>query len=277
MYEQIKKLVEENKLSFADEHQTNAKQLLENNKELFLEQVKFSCDLYAFVKSKKKFPIFSEENCSHCGEHIQYYLKGEQFVPYHIEESKLVPAESNCVKEEEVIVEIPFPSGELIFADWIEHSEELVGHLDKKTIPIQFPKVKIKRSKDYAEKGFGHFYVGNTSPSVFQKENTIFIGHNSYDKNNKDILLDKEAKHMGMIDIDLWWVSVCDRKIYERMAIEKFGKEKGKEMTEAAVKDAKENHAVVQVEPGTYQLCYFTDIHDDTTLYATLEKRNEIK
>jgi len=64
-------------------------------------------------------------------------------------------------------------------------------------------------------------------------------------------------------------VTVVDRSIYENIAIEKYGEEKGKRMSEETVEKA---DVVLKVEPGNYQITYYTHVHPDFKLYAKIEK-----
>lgn len=283
MYEQIKKLVEENKLSFADEHTPIARKHLESDKDYFLERVKYNLDMSLYSKN---IPIFSDETCSSCGMNLRYYLKGDQLVPHHIDRETLdfVPSTTTCYREEEVVVDIPVPSGELIFADWFEHGNEMFDHVVKENYENLSLKIKVNKTKEYAKEGFGHFFVGNTSPVVFKKENKLIIGHTRFDDENYEKYEESDdwegyesspedgAEEMGRVLTDRWWVCMCDRTIYEQLAIKKFGETKGKEMTEDAVQDVKRSHVSVQVEPGLYRLRYFTAVDDDTIVHATLEK-----
>lgn len=295
MFKQVKKLAEENKLSFVGNHRTNPNILFEEHKEHFLKriekEIEFEKELenkFGVSTSTFKKAIFEEAQCFDCGKEISYYLKGEQLVPYHFDGEEYVPSDLECFKQEEVIVDIPVPSGELLFADWFKHGKELFHHLEEEDkYEYLSLKVKVKKTKEYAKEGIGHFYVSNTSPVVFQKENRLIIGHTRFDDENYEKYEETDdwdgyemppeegAEEKGNVGTELWWVSICDRTIYEQMAIEKFGEEKGKEMTEDAVKHAKRSHVIVQVSPGFYRLRYFTSVNDDTVIHATLEKIDE--
>lgn len=270
MYETIKRLVEENKLSFAGNHYTNTKSLFSEDKNLFLSSVKEICEEN---EGRRKIPVTRDELCFHCGRRIRHYLEGETLVPYYLERVKLIPADE-CFYQEEVIVNIPVPSGELIFDDWFVHATELIGHLDKNTLEFEALKQRVQRVCDYASEGIAHFYIGNNSPSVFQHENRFLIGKVTHEENAEgqiiEIPLEKDANYTGYISSS-GCITFCDRSIYKAFAIEKFGEEKGKEIMEEAMQNV---DIVLQVEPGTYQLRYFTKVKENYQLYATLEKIN---
>lgn len=260
LYQKIEILVNENKLRFNCNHKTHSKAMLQRNeKEWFLEEIGENAGW-------KDSLILPSEFCFACGKYIDYYLKGEE----------LVPSISDCFDEKEVVVTIPVPNGELLFDDWFEHATEVIGHLDDRTVNINTTINQVKRMKDYADEGIGHFFCG-TSPSVYQQEDgDILIGNPSYeddDYDNDEIPLVENATELGSVSTDLRWVTVCDRSIYESIAIKKLGEEKGKLFARLA---AAKTDVVVQVAPGDYELRYFIDVKKEHMLFASFKKIDNI-
>lgn len=253
----VKRLVKEGKLTFACDHEINAKYDLRKDSKRFLHAAESGMMWERYHEDKKI--ILDDQYCFDCGERVSYVLDGEQ----------LVPIETECFKQKEVEVMIPVPTGELIFADWLEHGNEVIRYLSESSFDVNTLKGLIETTLSYARAGIGHFFVGNSCPSVLKKEDNILIGNNSYDDDDEEIPLDKEAESVGSVCTDLWWVTVCDRSIYEKIAIEKFGEHKGKEMAKEAAEHA---DVSLKVEPGTYKLRCFMRVKDDYELYATLEK-----
>lgn len=254
MYDQIEALVKASKLTFTCSHKTNSKHFLEHDRESFLGDVEYALDMYGNLSNNQI--VLRGVYCFNCGSRVDYHLDGET----------LVPSVTTCFTETEIVVEIPVPTGVLVFTDHPEHGAKLIDHLDSFKTDINCTKGTIQRMQDYAAKGIAHFFVGNSSPHIYQKENLLLIGRDSYDKEDNEIPLDA-----GYVCTDLWWITAFDISTYEKIAINKFGVEKGTKMAKQAVNKA---DAVLNVEPGTYRLRYFIKISDERELYATMEKMN---
>jgi hypothetical protein len=259
MYEIIKKLVENNKLTFNCEHRLNSKYYLQNEKGNFMEQIEICRELYPFYWERGM--VLRDQYCFECGERINYKLEGEALVPMK---------DTSCFQEKEISIEIPVPTGEIMFDDWFEKSTPLFDHLDDKTIDINANKVRVQRTFDYHELGVGHFFVGGSSPNICQKDGTFYVGNGKSNDNDEELPVIDGAKILGYVSTELRWVTVCDYEIYEKLAIKKFGKEKGLEMAEEAKEYA---DLVVKVEPGTYRIRYYPKINrKELELYAKIEK-----
>lgn len=276
MYEVIKTLLEENKLILSGNHHTNATYFLTDGKKQFLKQLeekekKFKAlerDFGELAHTIRR-PIFSSMQCYDCGKEMDYYFEDGKLVPYHFEGNEFVPTGSNCFNKKEVIADISVPTGELIFINWAEHETEILGHLDNNKFETTSLQAQIQRTCNFANKGVAHFHVGSVSPTIFQKEHILLIGNGEWDdEEDAEIPLETGATDMGSCT-DACWATFCDLSIYESFAIKKFGKTKGKEMTEEAAKRAL---ITLQVEPGVYRLHYFAKPKKDYKLYAKVEK-----
>ena len=256
MYEKIEQMVKEGRLSFRGNHKTNAKHWLEKSEKRFLEEVQGSLMLQKYTKQNGELPVLRRAYCFKCGEYLNYFLEGEELVPDH---------PNTCYNEEEMSVTIKVPTGQLMISDWYEEGKEVIGHLDDYDRDIQSRLGKVKRTMDYAKENIAHFYVGNSSPTVFQKDSGLLFGSMGYDGGSG-------ARETGFVCTDLWWVTVCDYTVYEKIAIEKHGEEKGKQLAELAKENADVN---IQVEPGTYKLTYYIQPSDVDVLYGKLEKEPE--
>jgi hypothetical protein len=260
MYEKIKALVQENKLSFFGSHTTNVMHFFLNDKDRFLENAKHETNGFG-LRSDENL-VFSDIYCFDCGAYLDYYLEGDTLIPDHKE----------CFSDNEVVLDIPVPTGELVFSDYPEHGRKVMMQAENKKTDINCTQGVVQRIEEYASAGIAHFYVGNSSPHIYKKGNQLLIGRGCYDEEENEIPLEVDAIDVGYVCTDLWWVTAFDRSIYEKMAQNIFGVEKGSQMTREAVKKA---DAVLQVEPGTYRLRYFTKVKDERELYATLELISE--
>ena len=278
MYEVIRTLLEENKLFLSGNHHTNAAYFLRDGKKQFLKRLEekekhfktLERDFGELAHTIRR-PIFSSMQCYDCGKEMDYYFEDGKLVPYHFEGNEFVPTGPTCFNKKEVIADISVPSGELIFIDWSEHETEILGHLDNNKFETGSLQAQIQRTCNFANEGFAHFHIGNSSSTIFQKEHTLLIGRGKWDEEeDKEMPLETGAKNIGSCS-ETRWATFCDRSIYESFAIQKFGETKGKEMTEKAINRAS---ATIEVESGVYRLHYFAKPKSDYKLYARLEKVN---
>jgi len=252
-YEKIKKLFEENSLVFGCRHKHYIKEKFE----------KGHSDFLSFVEKGRNWGeeyALRDIECDECGERIHYYLDGET----------LVPSNLTCFNESEIIVEIDIPSGFLLFADMIKYERKVTEHLIDRKVSLNSTKGVVKRTLDMAKGNIAQVCVGNTSPNVYQLGDAFFIGKGQYDEEEDEYLpIVENAKEIGYVSTDVWWVTCVDYVVYEKMAIDKFGEEMGKKMAMEAKDEA---DIVIQVPPGRYKLTYYTQVDEDSELYAKLEK-----
>jgi len=252
MYETIKKLVEQNELTFVGDHRSNLSYHLGTDPENFLQRIAYSA---RGISAGEDRPVANDVYCFDCG----------AYVDYTIHENQLIPSEPKCFKEN-VIVDISVPSGVLLVDDWLEEATTLFEHLDGDEDINSRQGVAI-RTRRYADAGVGHFFVGNSSPEAYKKDGVLYFGRDTIDEEDNDIPLVKNGKHLGSVSTDLWWVTLCDRDTYKQMAISKWGEERGREVAKTAEEEC---DIVIRVSPGNYRLHYFTE-HNET-LFATLTK-----
>lgn len=254
----IKKLVEENSLAFECEHRTNPKTLLKLDSKRFIQQV--LSQLACYEKGDKNILLFEDRQCFDCGEWISYRLEGNKIKPLK---------QVSCFKEEKVVVELSFPSGEILFADWLEHSTEVLEHLDgDENINALFG--RVQRTHNYANEDVAHFFTGTSSPYIYQKGDSLLIGHDQYDEvGNVSEPLDKDFENIGRVSNELRWVTGYDKALYRERLIKKYGETVGEQRLKEATELA---HVVVNVTPGRYKLTYYTKQEANRELYAAIEK-----
>ena len=258
LLEQIKEMVSKKELYFTGNHHTESHYMLKENPDYVIRKIER--ELLWFQNGRNDMPLLTMEQCSNCGEHISYRLEG----------TALVPAESiPCFYTDFVDVNLTFPTGEVMAADWLKHGKDVIKHLHRDHVTVNALKGVALRIQSYAEGNIGHVYVGNTSPAIFRQEDTIFIARERYDEEDELIPVAKGAEKMGSICTDLWWVTLCDRQTYEQHAIAQQGEEKGKQMTEEAWEKA---HSTFTITPGTYRLRYFVKPGDELPIYAKMTK-----
>jgi hypothetical protein len=244
-------------LSFKGNHRINQAYELKNHRDSFLEDVREELEW----ERKNRFGqiVISRAYCFECGQYITYTLQGED----------LIPDKTDCFEEKIIEIDIPVPSGILLFADWHEHGSDLLKHLDSYSDDINCTKGTITRIKKYADFGVGHIFVGNTSPHIFEKDGALTIGRDSYGEDDEEIVLVEGGRDLGYVCTDLWWVTLVDKQRYEEIAAQKYDQERAKEIAQ----EADENCDVaVRVEPGTYRITYYVKIEDGVRHYADIRK-----
>ena len=254
----IKELVKEEKLTFTCTHQTNSKYALTNDPESFLDVVEDGLLFY----SKYRPHVLTREYCFQCGQYLNYTLVETELVPVNEKEP--------CFTEKVLTLDIEVPTGELMIADWHKHGRDVLTTVDVKR-ELNSMKGTFEKIKDFAVGNIAYFYVGNTSPHIYQVRNELTIGRNSYNEQDEEIELVPGADDCGSVCTDLWWVTICDRAVYEQLAIEAFDEIEGKKRSDEAAAEA---DVVVIVEPGRYRLTYYAEVDEDNRLFATFEKIN---
>lgn len=258
MYKQIRELTFTDQLKINSNHETNLEVLFKKgDKNRFMDIIE---DMGASFRPDNRLGF---EYCHKCGERIRYQLNGDTLLALNSD---------SCFQEAETVVEIEVPSGQLMFSDWPKHGIDLFRHLDDLKVSINSDKGVAHRIHGYAKENLAHFFVGNSSPSIFQDANCLYIGNEGYDEQDKEIPFAPSGVDKGRVITDLWWTTVVDRDTYLAHATAKFGKEKAEKMTIEAIQHA---DVSVQVEPGIYELRYFTAPGEPAQLYATLKKTNK--
>lgn len=232
---------------------------------------------------EKEISAFYGE-CNECGEKIHYSFNGKEFTPKKRIDNKFI--DYNCYKNDEKLsFEIEFPTGELIFNDRLDYSKDLFKSLNNHPHSIGSTTGIYERVNNYSSKNILHIYVGNTSPSLWLKDNKLAIGQAYYNEEcdgeitncNCDtietvIVPFGDSIEIGGICTDLWWASLIDTEVYKNLLIENFGEEDGLN------KLSKIEKVKTRIKPGKYRCTYYkknidTDefIKKEPTIYCKLE------
>ena len=153
-----------------------------------------------FPEEKREF---AREDCWVCGKEVQFYTEG-----------KKIFVETECEYKDgfpEIEVEIDVPSGMLVLYNGLrrffpKEPGRYVNYLSE---------VKLE-SEDYAKLGMIHIYTGNTSPNIYQVNDSHLIIGNDYSEDEEVVNI--EGKVVGSICTDLWWYSAVDKDLFEKNA-----------------------------------------------------------
>lgn len=264
--EEMEQAIKQGNVTIMDSHHTKLHRLVKEKDAIKLVSFSEMRGLTAFAPSPlRKKATFYNVFCEQCGKYIDYYF----------EHNLLIPSDLTCYHEETVSVTIPVPSGKLMFNDCFRHEYvvELYDLLDEGDL-INTLKGRMERVKTYASAGIGHFFVGNRSPQVFEKDGQFTIGKYTYIQ-TKDGEMEEPpiegGKDIGYVCTDLWWVSICDPDVFKQLFVPEYGEDAATEMIENVLENA---DIVIDVEPGMYTLTYHgANIDDDTTIFATLTRQ----
>lgn len=161
-----------------------------------------------------------------------------------------------CQSSREFTVEIDFPTGEIVFADWPTHFTDAqdAGILSNKHFEINYLKGIKERTQEFEKANIFHSFVSNTSPRLCISKglNKIRIGKTA-----------KGFKEAGYFCTDLWWTTIIDKKFHDQI-IAKIPNREAEE----------EEREIAKIKPGRYRFTIH-DIHNkdenSTTLYSSAE------
>lgn len=126
-----------------------------------------------------------------------------------------------CEHNREFSVEIDFPTGVVVFADWPDHFEDLeaAGILTSNNESVNYLKGQRQATENYARTHILHHSVGNTCPSWYfnAQTNAVQIGVNGYNEDTGEGVIEDGFEHKGNFCTDLWWVTMVDEQHYMSM------------------------------------------------------------
>lgn len=151
-------------------------------------------------------------------------------------------------------VDITFPTGHLLIADWL-HIPAFIKAGRAKDFDFNCDRGKREAVKWYAEElGLAHVFVGNTCPGVLKYSGGFVVGPLVYDEETDDTVAPAGTTEIGSICTDLWWATITDRETVLGILTRKMSREAAE--TELAAYLKKNEVVQVQVEPGRWRLSF---------------------
>lgn len=229
-----------------------------------------------------RYTDMGNDQCQVTGEYIHYEVRNWKLVPGLLKPGAeggfsriLVPLEADTLKPPGVEhVEVAFPSGHLLMADWFRFDEftALAKAAYSKNaqgyeISINSAQGAATRTQDMAHKlGFVHVCVDNTCPEVWVDGNTLRVGYSNIEFDEyeaEDAPNAPAGQSPGSFCTDLWWASIIDRQVLlAHLATATGDAGKAEEMLEQYLKDRGNSVLQAQIKPGTYHL-YFSGNRED--------------
>jgi hypothetical protein len=167
----------------------------------------------------------------------------------------------SCKSNQFYTVDVHFPTGELVYADWPKRFSEL---MQAKLIPsnddsVNYLKGMRASSDKMAKHNIMHMFVGNTSPALCYNPETheLKMGDPVNEVEQADgEWVDQPSKdyegfeELGRICTDLWWFTLLDKKVYDDLVAQL------PPLTEAQAKELASWHFkdnTGHIKPGTYR------------------------
>lgn len=176
--------------------------------------------------------------------------------------------EHECEKNVKFTVEINFPTGEVVYDDWIERFSEakdagLIMENDRDS--LNYIKGCRMRTDEYCNQNILHHFVGNSCPplSVSNDNDKFEIGSYGYDEESYEPIISENFKYIDNFCTDLWWVTMIDRKFYDEM-IQHLPKERSQKYYEKGLN-------IVNIKPGKYRVTCYTVFDHEQKPYLTAE------
>lgn len=226
--------------------------------------------------------------CPDCGQRLKLMLKDWEgaYGVYgkkedgSIDHRKLVLPES-CLVEQNIKLNVNFPSGELIITDWVRvdgFTETVMYNGKDKYDDDKSLNTKIGRifnTQHYAqEHNFINVSIGNTSPKVFQDMDTLVIGY--VDENKDKSHASSHFKRVGDICTDLWAATIIDKEtLIEILTKHHKNRETAQEVLNQYLQ-TDTNHQLLYINPGQYTLEFNPD-HRNFNQHSEIEPNNDIQ
>lgn len=200
-----------------------------------------------------QYELNCDSECFGCGKKIEMVASNWNFIlrtlkmnenrKYNLE---LLP---ECIEEKIYEVKVEFKTGELLMADWFrikEFTEHVEYDPEYKKISINVDLGQINSTEHAASLGFVTIHVGNSCPTVYQKEEDFIFGYETEESNKSDY------KPKGNICTDLWNITVIDKSRLIEIVAETLGEDKAKEVVEEYLSKNKSEITKINVQPGEY-------------------------
>lgn len=198
----------------------------------------------------------SDSECFDCAQRIKLCAKDWNFkiATLKLNENKKYEYKliDDCIEEKLYEVKVNFSTGELLIADWFrikEFTEQVEYNKDYKDVSINASLGQIKSTQHAANLGFVTVHVGNSCPTIFEKDGNFVFGR---EKEEGDVI---SYTDKGTVCTDLWNVTIIDKqKLIEIVAL-KLGEEKAMEIVEEYI--AENDMHKFSVTPGEYTIGFY--------------------
>lgn len=193
--------------------------------------------------------------CESCGDYLNTLLYNDKIVLSHIKDKE-------CFKLQDYNIKFTVPAnGKMAINDWLG---DILSE-PSENISVNSEKGKFLTTKDAESKGFVHFFVGNTCPSVFKLQDGTIIISSSHalcteesDYEEVDQTKYPGAEKIGWVCTDLWWVTMASED--HCLELESKGNEY-------------RTGDIIELESGEWECTvHISGDYDEDGIFATMKK-----
>ena len=148
------------------------------------------------------FELQRLNDCQNCGKFFE--LKFENWQPILISSKQ---EETNCIDDENTIIDFEINSEEILISDWfrIDEFTEIVDNYDD----YSNPSICTKRGRElstlnFLKQGFISIHLGNSCPSVLIKNGNLYCGEVDDEKIEENL--------SGSVSTSLWNVTIIEKQ-----------------------------------------------------------------
>lgn len=210
---------------------------------------------FVFSYDDNIIELKSGSSCPTCDSYMYLeinYTKNEVFIEDDIQPCKLAK------KPTKVNVSLKSPSGKLVFLNHPYHFFKLQRE-DKYEVSINSTLGCIEETKFYAKHNIGHFFIGNTTAYIMQKDGEILT--TLFDEDDqKHAAKYKAYKMRGSVCTDVWWYTVLDHDLYLSMCAKNN------------IDPATIEHTVVKINSFKYKVSHSLSAHTNGHHFGVYSK-----
>lgn len=233
-----------------------SKQEIESN-EPFLLNVEIYLNFCDYI-SKGNFSGFAlecnNEDCQNCSKNLILNFINWQPILETYNESE----NTDCISKEITTVNFEIKSPTLLIADWFrinEFTDQVEYNPDYLLPSINTYKGRVLSTLSSIKNGFISIHVGNSSPSIFIKENNLYCIE-SCDSDNK--LIKKSGfNYKGYVCTDLWNVTLIEKSVL--IEIIKRKNPNAEQIVDDYISQNSDDIIKLNVQPGEYKLEFHGD------------------
>ena len=148
------------------------------------------------------FELQRLNDCQNCGKFFE--LKFENWQPILISSKQ---EETNCIDDENTIIDFEINSEEILISDWFRIDE--ITEIDDNYDDYSNPSICTKRGRElstlnFLKQGFISIHLGNSCPSVLIKNGNLYCGEVDDEKIEENL--------SGSVSTSLWNVTIIEKQ-----------------------------------------------------------------
>lgn len=169
---------------------------------------------FVFSYGNHKIEFQSSQRCPACNEYISMIINYDQMAVVPLVKKQDCPLANAPTN---IVITLKSPSGKLVFLN--DPRKFLKIERDNRyAVSINSTLGCIQETEFYASHNVGFFFVGNSSPHIFQNDNDIVIC-SDYDDDEEVSLVSSDYAEVGYICTDLWWYTVMDHQLFIELCL----------------------------------------------------------